>query len=189
MQTGAFVQLIILFVAISSRMSVLSSELEEALQLGVSTCNRLLVIIHVSMSSACKHGLTKSQPMSAHATTSHQLPSHPLTSCPPHTDYDVPSEDTGQTVARCEPIDTSTIVIKDLGTKSEAMSEVQVTPPPSYPTNDTEADMSNYFLLTDFGVGGDHITAQVKRVTTKVAQKPRKTKKKLDEIDEIFAFS
>lgn len=50
MQTGAFVQLIILFVAISSRMSVLSLELEEALQLGISTCNRLLVIIHVCMS-------------------------------------------------------------------------------------------------------------------------------------------
>lgn len=54
MQAGAFVQLIILFAAISSRMFVLSSELEEALQLSVLTCNRLLVIIHVNMSSAHK---------------------------------------------------------------------------------------------------------------------------------------
>ncbi|KAF8557794.1 hypothetical protein OG21DRAFT_1434695 [Imleria badia] len=52
MQTGAFVQVIILFVAIASRMSVLSSQLEEALQLSILTCNRLLVIIHVHMSLA-----------------------------------------------------------------------------------------------------------------------------------------
>ncbi|KAF8449074.1 hypothetical protein L210DRAFT_3389330 [Boletus edulis BED1] len=52
MQTGAFVQLIILFVAICSRMSVLSSQLEEALQLGIFACDRLLVVIHVRISSA-----------------------------------------------------------------------------------------------------------------------------------------
>lgn len=53
MQTGAFVQLIVLFAAISSRTSVLSSELEEALQLGISACNRILIIIHVGVSLSC----------------------------------------------------------------------------------------------------------------------------------------
>lgn len=52
MQTGAFVQFIVLFVAISSRMSALSLELVEALQLGILACNRLLVTIHVSTFSA-----------------------------------------------------------------------------------------------------------------------------------------
>jgi hypothetical protein len=53
MQTGAFVQIIVLFAAISSRTSVLSSELEEALQLGISACNHILVIIYVGVSSSC----------------------------------------------------------------------------------------------------------------------------------------
>ena len=48
METGASVQLIILPVAVSCRVSVLSSELEDALRLGISTCNPLLLVIHVS---------------------------------------------------------------------------------------------------------------------------------------------
>ncbi|KAG8220901.1 hypothetical protein J3R82DRAFT_2401 [Butyriboletus roseoflavus] len=159
MQTGAFVQHIILFVAISSRMSVLSSELEEALQLSILTCNRLWVIIH---------------PTGTHATTSQQLPSEPETSRPSHIVYDLPVEDTGQPVSRCEPIDTSTSVVEDLSMKMGAKSEMRGTPPSSH--------------LTD---AGEHATAQAsKSAIVKVAQKLRikKAKKKFDEIDEIFGF-
>ncbi|KAH0836618.1 hypothetical protein J3R83DRAFT_8335 [Lanmaoa asiatica] len=159
MQTGAFVQLIILFVTISCRMSVLSSELEEALQLGMSTCNRLSVIIH---------------PTGTHATPSHQLSLEPETSRTSHIDCDVPPEDTGQSVSRCEPTDTPTPIVEDLGVEMEAMMEIRFTPPSSRPTNT-----------------GKHISAQAsKKATVKVTQKSRfkKAKKKFDEIDEIFGF-
>ena len=143
MQTGAFVQLIILFVAISSRMSVLSSQLEEALQLGISACNRLLVIIHVSTSSAAdEHSLTDSQPTGTHATISQQLPSELETLRPLPVDHDILSEDTGQPLSRCEPIDTSTSVVEDLSMKMEVALEMRVTPPPGQPMDD---DMSNFF--------------------------------------------
>ncbi|KAG6381573.1 hypothetical protein JVT61DRAFT_167 [Boletus reticuloceps] len=151
MQTGAFVQLIILFVAICSRMSVLSSQLEEALQLGIFACDRLMVIIHST---------------GMHATTPQQLPSEPETSYPSHTGHsDVPSEDTGRPVSRCEPIDTSIFVVEALSKKTEATLEMRVTPTPSQLTND-------------------------RKVTVKDAQKARlkKAKKKFDEIDEIFGF-
>jgi len=156
MQTGAFVQLVILFVAISSRMSVLSSQLEEALQLGTSTCNRLLVIIH---------------PTSTHATISQQLLSEPETSRPSPIDHDILSEDTGQPLSRCEPIDTSTSVVEDLSMKMEAALEMRVTPPPSQPTH-----------------AGDHTMAQTSKKTTVKAARLKKAKKKFDEIDEIFGF-
>ncbi|KIK95886.1 hypothetical protein PAXRUDRAFT_139729 [Paxillus rubicundulus Ve08.2h10] len=57
MQSGAFIQLIVLFAAISSRMSALLPELEEVLHLGASTCDRLLVVLDVSVSSPVGSGL------------------------------------------------------------------------------------------------------------------------------------
>ncbi|KAI9464162.1 hypothetical protein HD554DRAFT_2315952 [Boletus coccyginus] len=156
MQSGAFVQFFVLFAAISSRMSVLSSQLEEALQLSISTCNRLLVITH---------------PTGTHAQ---QLPSEPETPRPSRIGPDVPSEDTRQPLSRCEPVDTSTSVVEDLNSEMKATSEVRMTPPPSHPIHT-----------------GDHTTAQAsKKATVRAAQKPRpkKAKKKFDEIDEIFGF-
>jgi len=112
MQTGAFVQLTVLFVAISSRMSVLSSELEEALQLGISACSRLLVIIRPTgtHTTACQQPISELEPL-----------------VPSHIDHD----DTGQCVSRCEPTDR----VGDLGVETTATLDVRVTPSPSRLTN------------------------------------------------------
>jgi hypothetical protein len=79
--------------------------------------------------------LLDSQPTSTHATISQQLLSEPETSRPSPIDHDILSEDTGQPLSRCEPIDTSTSVVEDLSMKMEAALEMRVTPPPSQPTH------------------------------------------------------
>ncbi|KAG9312940.1 hypothetical protein JVU11DRAFT_6375 [Chiua virens] len=147
MQAGAFVQLIILFVAISSRMSVLSSELEEALQLSIATCNRLLRIIH---------------PTGACVTTSQQLPPELETTHPSHVDHDVLSEDTGQIVSRHEPIDSATCIVEDPSTKVEMTLETGVTPPSSDPTtaDDRTAAQTSKKERGDHLEGGPKASAQ-----------------------------
>lgn len=134
MQSGAFVQVIILFIAISSRMSMLSSQLEETLQLSISTCNRLLGIIDVCLQLMGEHALTDSQPTDTPVTVPQQPPLKPETLPLSYIDHDIPSEDTGQSVSRCEPIGTSAFVVEDLGLKAGATLEMRVTAPPSQPT-------------------------------------------------------
>ena len=67
-----------------------------------------------------------------------QLPPEPAASHPSHFDYDIPSEDTGQTISRHEPIDTSAPTVEDLSMKMDATSEERVATPPSHPTNGVE---------------------------------------------------
>ena len=51
----------------------------------------------------------------------------------------------GRPVSRCEPIDTSTSVVEDLGVKMEAKLEMRVTPPPSHPANGMDGGMFDLF--------------------------------------------
>ncbi|KAF8141661.1 hypothetical protein EV363DRAFT_1443567 [Boletus edulis] len=127
-----------------------------------------LLFMCASLQPVDEHALYKSQSTAMDATTPQQLPSEPETSYPSHIDHsDVPSEDTGRPVSRCEPIDTSIFVVEALSKKTEATLEMRVTPPPSQLTNNSD-----------------------RMVTVKDAQKARlkKAKKKFDEIDEIFGF-
>jgi len=88
-----------------------------------------------------EHALTNSQPTGTHAQ---QLPSELETPRPSRIDPDVPSEDTGQPLARCEPIDTSTSVVEDLNLEMKAMSEVRMTPPRSHPIHSMDNNVSRF---------------------------------------------
>lgn len=65
--------------------------------------------------------------------------------CPSHVDYDVSLDDTGQTISRQEPIDTSMVVVEDPSMEVEATLEVEMMLPSSHPTNGVESSMSNFF--------------------------------------------
>lgn len=99
----------------------------------------------LSLMCACRqpmeHALTDSQPT---GTRAQQLPSEPETPRSSRIGPDVPSEDTGQPLSLCEPVDTSTSVVEDLNSEMKATSEVRMTPPPSHPIHSMDNNVSKF---------------------------------------------
>jgi len=57
MQSGAFIQIIVLFAGVSSRMAILLTELGDCVRVCESACDRLLTVLDVSWSNSPSHCL------------------------------------------------------------------------------------------------------------------------------------
>ncbi|KIJ69422.1 hypothetical protein HYDPIDRAFT_24260 [Hydnomerulius pinastri MD-312] len=174
MQSGAFIQLVILFAAISSRMSALLPELEEVLRLGTSICDRLLAILDPT------HKTTTNA-----IDTVEQLSAGPEILRPPKVDLDMPLEDVGRSVSRQDPIDTSFAVAEDSTAESSilTMLEMRITPPL---TRHEAPDVVERTIIPAI----EKATVKATKSTTPLPEKPKlkkAKKKKRDEIDAIFA--
>ncbi|KAF8845004.1 hypothetical protein BDN67DRAFT_962484 [Paxillus ammoniavirescens] len=174
MQSGAFIQLIVLFAAISSRMSALSLELEEVLHLGASTCDRLLVILDPTHESTTKVGNICEHPFAG-----------PAAFRPLQVDPEASVEDVGQSISRHVPIPICIPIIEHSTVESDpvTMLEMRITPPVVC----TATDAVERTIVR----ASEPSTVKVVKSSGSPPQKPRPKKarkKKQDEIDDIFGF-
>ncbi|KAF9227966.1 hypothetical protein BS17DRAFT_774548 [Gyrodon lividus] len=170
MQSGAFIQLVILFAAISSRMSALLLELEEVLHLGASTCDRLLVILDPTRKITTKND-----------NNCEQSSAGPRASRPSEVDPDVPLEDVGHSIYHV-PSDTSISVAENSTVESSVLTMLEMRIAPSLVCTTTDA-VERAILQTETS------TVRVAKSSGASSQKHRlkkARKKKQDEIDDIF---
>ncbi|KAF9246555.1 hypothetical protein BU15DRAFT_70634 [Melanogaster broomeanus] len=174
MQSGAFIQLIILFAAMSSRMSALLLELQEVLHLGASACDSLLVILDPTHKPTAKVANACDQPsMGLGSSRASEV------------DLDVPLEDVGHSISRHVPTDTLVTVVEHSNLESNALPilEMSITPPLVCTAVDAveratvrASEKSTVKAGTSFGATSGSQSPRLKKAK----------KKKRDEIDDIF---
>ncbi|KAH7930817.1 hypothetical protein BV22DRAFT_1027976 [Leucogyrophana mollusca] len=164
MQSGAFIQLILLFAGITSRMLALVHELEDALQTGASICRRILDIIDPNHTHKVRCASTQSlEPAKAFV--------HIVNT--PVIDPDVVLEDLGDTVTRLIHTDTP----KDSSRPSEGLSmDDIIIVGAAVPSVAPEAN----------GVNLPPVKVTVKRKNG--SEKRPKKERRRNEIDDIFGF-
>ncbi|KAH7889734.1 hypothetical protein F5I97DRAFT_1924250 [Phlebopus sp. FC_14] len=172
MQSGAFIQLVILFSAICSRISTLLAEIEEIVKQGTSICDRLLVI-HDPM---CNHE-PRIQEVHQESPVGQEVPRHLIV------EPDA-LEGLGDSVHR--PVSTCA---SDNATQTSVprsialvtLLEMRITPPLA------SANVVAGVEHTQVAVEKSDNQA-VKPVTTSTKKSKLLKKKKRDEIDDIFGF-
>lgn len=160
MQSGAFVQLIVLFSAICSRMSTLLSELSQVLRNSSRICDRLLVILDRGVSAAIL--CTTSPPSDANPITSTADIRSGLT----HLAKNTPDQNSRDSPAELNVLPMLDIRTSQCSTQGVVLDDTQEAIV-SMPRRDAVSDSTP---------------------TTGRRLKAKKVKKKRDEIDEIFSF-
>lgn len=173
MQSGAFVQLIVLFSALSSRMSTLSTEMLQVLRNSSPICDRLLVVLEADHRSQ-REVSTERQNEHARCNTLPSSDANPVASTVDlclglsHFAEDTPGRD-----SRDSPAELDVLPMLDIRTSQHSAQGV-------VPGGVRETDLC--MQRRDAPTGSDSISTAGPR------HKAKKVKKKRDEIDEIFSF-
>lgn len=175
MQSGAFIQLIVLFAGLASRMATLLTEISDCVRGCEVTCDRVLSAIDPTHKSSFIDGPRTSK-----------MSQHPL-SCQSDQptlaiDPDIPLDDCGSAVPKEErldlpsstPVDARTVMEQ---TRSMNFEPLQVTV------------VVEKVAVTSLSAREDKIATKRKILSTPADQgRPKKVKQKRDEIDDIFGF-
>ncbi|KAI0831229.1 hypothetical protein BC628DRAFT_1352838 [Trametes gibbosa] len=208
MQTGAFLQLVLVLAAIASRMSVLFTEAKAALEVAWSASYRALQTLHPASAARVKHlARTDTAAASPPATTPSRSDSKP----PPAVDRDpgpgnVQDEDLGSTLVRLPPAQRIPAAEQNVdafdadanaNTTAHSHPREERVPPQSGPMTFSLLDelvrpIGHRFeatLASEGTVGVPAASAPKRKKAGGEKDKPAKRKKKkLDEIDAIFGF-
>ncbi|KAI6167057.1 hypothetical protein EDD17DRAFT_1752396 [Pisolithus thermaeus] len=166
MQSGAFVQLIVLFSALSSRMSTLLSEVLQVLRNSSRICDRLLVVLEANHRSRRE---VSAERQNEHVRCNTLLPPDAKTAdLHSHLTENSPDRD-----CQDSPAELDVLPMLDIRTSQHPAQDVV-----PRDTQETVLCMPRI----DAPTGSDLISTAGRRHKTK------KVKKKRDEIDEIFSF-
>ncbi|KAG2157060.1 hypothetical protein DEU56DRAFT_762864 [Suillus clintonianus] len=176
MQSGAFIQLIVLFAGLSSRMATLLTELGDCVRDCESACDRVLSVIDPAHKASFIAGSGTSKP------TEHPL-SDQSDQPVPAIDPNVPSEDFGSAVSRGDTVDlpSSTPVGAGVIVKNNTVS-IDFDPLQASVVVEKVA-------VTKLSTRKDRIATKRKISSAPADQgRSKKLREKRDEIDDIFGF-
>ncbi|OAX44608.1 hypothetical protein K503DRAFT_728834 [Rhizopogon vinicolor AM-OR11-026] len=191
MQTGAFIQLIVLFAGISSRMATLLTESGQCIRGCESVCDRLMIVLDPAHKAGFK----------ARSRTSKALEpslSHQSNQPAPTIDPDVSSEDIGSAVSRGAMFNLPFTPIDACAVEEPIVSidiDHSVTLPSLAPLADPIASNQSEPPVVEKVTVNTLSTRKVKTVakrklpsTPATKGRSKKIKEKRDEIDDIFGF-
>ncbi|KAG0707809.1 hypothetical protein DFH29DRAFT_1053465 [Suillus ampliporus] len=175
MQSGAFIQLIVLFAGLSSRIATLLTELGDCVQGCESACDRVLAIIDPAHKPRFITG--SRTPKATEHSLSHQGDKPVLV-----IDPDVPSEDVGSAVSREAMVEVPSSTSIDAGAVVENTVSIDFDPLQA-------VVVVEKVTVTALSTQKDRIATKRKTSSTPADQKrSKKIREKRDEIDDIFGF-
>ncbi|KAG1756828.1 uncharacterized protein EDB91DRAFT_1241873 [Suillus paluster] len=189
MQSGSFIQLIVLFAGLSSRMATLLTELGDCVQGCESACDRVLTPAHKA-SFIAESRTSKAVECLA------QQSDKPTPAIGP----DVPSEDVGSAVSRAATVDVPSVDAEAVMENAvninfdPLQAAVGMSPSPSplasnSVSNESELSVVEKVTVTALSTQKDRIATKRKISSTPADQRrSKKVKEKRNEIDDIFGF-